>query len=166
MLSAASIVWSLLYSRGIIAYNSPLSYTGLQSGDGNLCLSVVGCVCVCVCVCEMLACVQRGKRKPSTFNRISPIFLVKPAFTDFYLFILFFSGHLWAAERRSCRHEAETSSASRLIWSCSWPPMKIECSGVHSALFLVSANSRPSSSENYDGSHQLVSPVRCRASQM
>ncbi|XP_036948345.1 PVR cell adhesion molecule related 2 like isoform X3 [Acanthopagrus latus] len=70
------------------------------------------------------------------------------------------------AERRSCRHEAETSSASRLIWSCSWPPMKIQCSGVHSALFLVSANSRPSSSENYDGSHQLVSPVRCRASQM
>ena len=50
------------------------------------------CVCVCVCVCEMLACVQRGKRKPSTFNRISPIFLVKPAFTDFYFIFYFFPG--------------------------------------------------------------------------
>lgn len=38
-LSPTSIVWSLLYSSAIMGYNSLLSYTGLQSGDGNLCMS-------------------------------------------------------------------------------------------------------------------------------
>lgn len=42
-LSPTSTVWSLFYSRGIIGYNSPLSCTGLQSGDSR----VLGCVWKC-----------------------------------------------------------------------------------------------------------------------
>ncbi len=84
-----------------MGYNSPLSYTGLQSGDGNLCMScsvsVVGCVCMemllCISVCRN-GCEQWWKEpliELVQFLGFST--LLKPSCMDFF-------GHLWARERR------------------------------------------------------------------